>query len=55
MSDATCGYAISQNDDGSWSYRTIKSDWELSANEVFIASYEEFPQEAKDWFLANSY
>ncbi len=45
----TSGFALSNNSDGSWSYRSVRSDWPLAEGEVFYLNYESFPQDARDW------
>jgi hypothetical protein len=47
------GYALSQNEDGSWTYRAVLEDWVLNQGETFYPSTDDFPQEAKDWFQAH--
>ncbi len=48
------GFALMHYPDGSWGYRAVRSDWVLVSGETFYPNIEDFPQEAKDWFVANS-
>ncbi len=52
MTDPVSGYALKQNDNGWWTYRSIRSDYPLEDGETFYQSKDDFPQEAKDWFAA---
>ena len=49
------GFALSSNPyiPGGWSYRQVASADELVDGETFYASYDDFPQDAKDWLAAN--
>lgn len=49
------GFALSSNPyiPGGWSYRQVASESDLVEGETFYATYDDFPQEVKDWFAAN--
>jgi hypothetical protein len=50
------GYALSFNTDTQgWSYRAVAEGFELTDDETFYTSTDDFPQAAKDWFAAHPF